>query len=384
MKRRVKKIVKKILCAFLPLKNRIILESNPEMGCNTMPVYQELLNRGVNNKYKIIWRVENVGKYKDYPQKNVFFISYAQPNIFCRILYHVYIGTSKCVIFSNRMLGKVKKKQLVINLTHGMPIKSGLYYVEHDTVDYVVSSCEKLNGLLARELDVPVEKVVALGYPRTDILNKKSRSLEKLGYVGYRKVMVWMPTFRKNSSVGIDEGRQNRFGIPLLNKQNDFDRVNQVLKEKNVLLIVKLHPVQDMTGIEMSNREYIRYLLNQDLEECGTTVYELLAESDGLLTDYSSVYYDYLITKKPIGLVIDDIYDYQGSRGFAVDDYMEYVRGCYIYTLDDLCSFLERFASGIDIEYDDRMYAYEKYCGFRDFKSTERVVDFIMAKLEEK
>lgn len=120
------------------------------------------------------------------------------------------------------------------------------------------------------------------------------------------------------------------------------------------------------------------------MEECGTTVYELLAEADGLLTDYSSVYYDYLLTKKPIGLVIDDIADYESSRGLALDDYKEYIRGCYIYTLDDLCSFLERFARDIDLEYDDRMYAYENYCDFHDFKSTEWVVDFIMKKPGEK
>ena len=55
----MKEWLKKAICNVLPLKNRIVFESNPEFSCNTLPVYKEMVRRGIRDKYEIYWLVES-------------------------------------------------------------------------------------------------------------------------------------------------------------------------------------------------------------------------------------------------------------------------------------------------------------------------------------
>ena len=379
LSQKIKNLLKKLL---FPLAKRIIFESNPEMTGNVGAVYEELIKRGLNRKYKLVWRVEDKEKYKDYGIPNVSFIDYAPKGFREKLKDLWYHWTSKAVIFENRFEEKKWKNQLTVNLMHGMPIKCNGDYVEHDTLDYIVSSGSGLNEVLSREMDIPIERFVTLGYPRTDVLNEKNGSLEKLGISGYKGVIVWMPTYRKhkNAESHSNEGRQYPGGVPLLESEAQFKSLNECLCENGYLLIIKLHPAQDIEGLVKHAESNILLLLNRDLDEKETSVYELLAESDALLTDYSSIYYDYLLTDKPIGLVIDDIEEYRQNRGLAFE-YKDYIKGDYIYNLDELKTFVENVAVQKDPAEAERRWAKEKWCDFTDFKATERVADFILDKL---
>lgn len=367
---------------FFPLAKRIVFESNPEMTGNVGAVYKELLRRGLNRKYKLVWRVENKEKYLDYGVENVSFIDYEPKSFGEKIKWFWYRWSSKALIFENKMSEKKWHNQLAINLMHGMPIKANRDYVAHDTCDWIVSSGEKLNGILSREMDIPLKHFVTLGYPRTDVLGEKSGSLDKLGISGFKKVIVWMPTYRKHAtwSTHFHEGGQFPSGVPLLTESEHFEALNEHLRANGTLLIIKLHPVQDMSGISEVALSNILLLSDRTMREKGTSVYELLAESDALLTDYSSVYYDYLLVDKPIGLVIDDIGEYTANRGLAFE-YRDYIKGDYIYTLAELTDFISSVAEGVDPAESERLWAKAQYCDYTDFKSTERVADFILEKL---
>lgn len=367
---------------FFPLAKRIVFESNPEMTGNVGAVYNELLKRGLNKKYKLVWRVEDKEKYSDYGVENVSFIDYFPKTFGEKLKWIFYRWTSKALVFENKMSEKKWRNQLAINLMHGMPIKANADYVEHDTCDYIVSSGEKLNGVLSREMDIPIKRFVTLGYPRTDVLGEKTGSLEKLGIESFKKVIVWMPTYRKHATweSHVHEGAQYPSGVPLLTDSEQFNRLNEHLKKSDSLLVVKLHPVQDLSNISETLESNIMFLSDKKMQEKGTAVYELLAESDALLTDYSSVYYDYLLTDKPIGLVIDDIEEYANNRGLAFE-YKDYVKGDYIYTLEGLMDFASCVAADRDPAEADRLWAKAQWCDFTDFKSTERVADFVLEKL---
>lgn len=367
---------------FFPLSKRIVFESNPEFTGNVGAVYTELLRRGINKKYKLVWRVEDKEKYRDYGSPNVSFIDYEPKSFKEKLRWFWYRWSSKMLIFENKMSEKKWHNQMAINLMHGMPIKANRDYVAHDTCDFIVSSGEKLNGILSREMDIPIKRFVTLGYPRTDALGKATGSLEKLGIRGFDKVIVWMPTYRKHAtwSTHFHEGAQFPSGVPLLTEKEHFEALNEKLKAKNTLLIIKLHPVQDMSGISETALSDILLLSDKTMREKGCSVYELLAESDALLTDYSSVYYDYLLCDKPIGLVIDDIGEYTANRGLAFE-YKDYIKGDYIYTLDELIAFASDVSDGTDPAEGERLWAKAQWCDFTDFKSTERVADFILDKL---
>lgn len=380
LSQKIKNFLKKLR---LPLAKRIIFESYPEMSGNVGAVYNEFLRRGINKKYKLVWRVEDKRKYRAYGIPNVSFIDYEPKGFWEKLKDLWYHWVSTAVIFENRFEEKKWKNQLTVNLMHGMPIKSNADYVEHDTLDYIVSSGSGLNEILAREMDIPIERFVTLGYPKTDLLNKKTGSLYKLGVESFKGAIVWMPTYRKhkNAESHSHEGRQYPGGVPLLENEAEFEKLNECLAKCGYVLIIKLHPAQAIDGLKKHAQSNILLLLNEDLDEYETSVYELLAESDALLTDYSSVYYDYLLTDKPIGLVIDDIEEYANNRGLAFE-YKDYIKGDYISTLGDLEAFIENVAAGKDPAEKERLWAKGQWCDFTDFESTNRVADFIVEKLK--
>ena len=73
---KVKQSIKKILYSKkLRLKPYILMESNPDFADNTKAVYDEIIKRGLNLKYKVIWAVNDKQKYKYIKTKNVRFIN---------------------------------------------------------------------------------------------------------------------------------------------------------------------------------------------------------------------------------------------------------------------------------------------------------------------
>lgn len=83
----------------------------------------------------------------------------------------------------------------------------------------------------------------------------------------------------------------NRLGVTLPDSVEKFEQLNMRLEENNFLLLVNLHPAEDTTNMAF--------------------------------TDYSSVYYDYLFTGRPIGLVIDDLAEYSKRDGFFYGEYKD-------------------------------------------------------------
>lgn len=369
------------ICFFLPIRKRIVFESNPEFSCNALPVYQEMMRRGIDKEYEIYWLVEDKKKYKN-DKSGIHYLSHHEKGI-GELKKKYILATSKVLIFTNLFLIKYKKNQLVVNLMHGSPLKKVYGYVENDTCDYVVTQSTYFNRAVSEILQVPIEKLVALGYPRTDILGENTGSLKTLGIKENQKVIVWMPTFRRNKHTDVDFGFLNNLGVPLLDSVMKFENLNSKLNENNVLLIIKLHPAEDTTNMTINDYSNIHFLSDGDLDEKGITAYSLLAESDALITDYSSVYYDYLLTDKPIGLVIDDLIEYDRKIGFVYGEYKTFVKGTYIESLEDFFVFIYNVGHNYDPDKKERQWAIDRYCEYKDFKSTNRVVDFIMGKLKE-
>lgn len=87
----------------------------------------------------------------------------------------------------------------------------------------------------------------------------------------------------------------------------------------------------------------IKYIDDQYLYQNNLNLYKFLSGIDGLLTDYSSVYFDYLLLDRAIGFIVDDIDEYKNKRGFIVDEPLEIMPGKHIYTYNDLLDFLYSF-----------------------------------------
>lgn len=372
-------LLKRIMLHFrVPLRKLIIFESNPPMTGNVMPVYNEMIKRRVNEKYKLVWLVDDKEKFKQITVKNTEVLEYNPRNKKEIKKKKSYLRFAKAIVFENRIFGKTWRNQFVINLMHGMPIKALGDYQQNKPCDYLVISTEALSKVVSREMHFPQDRIIALGYPRADILQKRNGSLKKLINSDSLKTILWMPTFRNHSSGKLSDGKVYEFGVPLFECKQDFYELNNVLKQNNCALIIKLHPAEDVSKYVTDDLENIHFLSDCEIQKNGATLYGLIADADALITDYSSVYYDFLLTERPIGLVLDDLDEYGSSRGFAIQDYYNVVKGNYIYCKNDLQNFIMNVAAGYDPNQAEMKKAKLKYAEICDFKSTERVTDFIL------
>jgi len=124
----------------------------------------------------------------------------------------------------------------------------------------------------------------------------------------------------------------------------------------------------------MSNLHFIddTFFSENDL-----TPYQFLHMSDGLITDYSSVYYDYLLQDKPIALIWEDVEEYIRHGGFAVDTDVYCAGGEKVYTEEELCAFIRRVARGEDVLRESRAEVRDMTNAHADGQTSLRVAKWV-------
>lgn len=245
----------------------------------------------------------------------------------------------------------------IINLWHGFPLKKiGKYCAnaqEDDTylTKFLKNYCADLNlrvnernyyllatsefsaEILSQAFGVKQENLLFSGYPRNDIF--QSDNPDKYITESERtvlteiinkitdgvKIFVYLPTFR-------DCQNTNLFGITVA---NELDTLNEFLEGHNILLITKFHFAEKGSpSSRITDLDNIIYLHPE------SDVYPFLRIADVLITDYSSVYFDFLLTLKPIIFYPYDLEYYaHEDRGF-IFDYQEYTPGPKVYNLTEL------------------------------------------------
>ena len=352
------------VCDFLrmlPLRDRIVFESNPEFADNTYCVYRYLVDyKHIDENYKIVWLVEDKNHVSPPAEmKNTTFQNYQKngKTLWERLKYHYYINTSRGLIYCNRNLGKKRRKQFSLCLQHGMPLKaSNGGYCIHDQCDRCLCVSAFFADHYHKDFDISYEKMFFCPVPRTDYLFSDRDVRAELGLAGFDKVLIWMPTYRKSAAEKMKsfniEGTAT--GIPCLETEEDVLRLDAFLREKNSLVLFKPHPVQPIDSVLREKLTNIRFIDNAWLAEKGIQLYELLGKTDGLITDYSSVYYDYLLTDRPVGLTVDDYDEYIGKRGFVYDDPFEVLKGEHITDADGLIAYIDEVVRGEDPYSEDR------------------------------
>ena len=138
----------------------------------------------------------------------------------------------------------------------------------------------------------------------------------------YDKVYIYMPTWRDDGSNFI------------MKSHIDFCRLNSVLIEQNALLLLKLHPATDTRILS------IHKYSNISLYDNDNYIYYVLPFTDCLITDYSSVYTDYLLMDKEIMLFLFDKEQYF-EKCTDIDNYDYYYRGMRAYDFDSLISLIK-------------------------------------------
>lgn len=146
----------------------------------------------------------------------------------------------------------------------------------------------------------------------------------------YDKVYLYMPTWREDRSDFIKIS-----GI-------DFEALNSILRSQNFLFLLKLHPATNL-NIDISNYSNV-VLIDKNID-----IYPLLPVTDVLITDYSSIYYDYILMKeKRILLFPFDYSEYILKDRDLAFDFNEYTPGVRAYTFSELLTYIENPSLIID------------------------------------
>lgn len=373
----IKKIVKKIF-TLLPVKNIILFESNPDFTDNSKLVFDKFIEKKVNEKYKIVWFVNNSKKFKNIKIKNVKFVSvYSKYNILKVLRRLYYNSVAKFIIDCNRYISKMRKNQFRLYLSHGTPLKKALEYGKGiGETDYILEIGEFFKDKNSELFGKPKNCFLHLGFPRNDELFANISINDIFAEYSGKKCIVWLPTYRKHKDKENMEASNFKYGLPILDSEENFIKIDNVLNENKIMLFIKLHPAEDTSVIKSFKCNNIRIINDEDLAKKGFNLYQFLSASDALITDYSAVYYDYLLTKKPIALAISDIVDFKEKHGFFYD-YYKTIKGHYVYDLKDLCDFIKNLAQSNDVYLEERVKCLKKYHTFNDNKSSERVYEFI-------
>lgn len=172
--------------------------------------------------------------------------------------------------------------------------------------------------------------VLYAGYPRNTAFfsNERSAALRSEFELEGKKVWAYLPTWRKADDVGAEEpSSANDAGKPSakLGAKNQMPAVAEAasripgylatldtLLTKDEILYVSLHPMENAT-LDYSSFRHVRPI-PKTVES-----YEFLNVCDALVTDYSSVMFDFASTNKPIVLFNFDYESYTQSRGMYVD-----------------------------------------------------------------
>jgi len=362
-------------------KNKVCFVSFPDFSDNCMSVFDYMVSKKLM-QYEIVWLVNNLYVPEDIVElQKQFKIKVIKQKSLLGILNYM---TSKYIFYTHGAFNGVEclDKQIVVNLWHGMPLKN-IGYLDNATKEevahftYALATSEEFEDVIAKAFGVDKDKVLVTGLPRNDRMNKFRNLLYKLGIDGeqYNKKILWMPTYRK-SKMGDkrEDGNCKDSQLPLLSKDELVD-LNKYLVENENLLIIKLHPMDTLKKIDFDKLTNIKIVINNDFKNIGEQLYSLFQEVDALITDYSSVYFDFMLLNKPIGFVMDDIGEYSSSRGFVFEDIYDWIPGPIIKDVSQLHTFIEHINDNIDKFKKVRQRVNNKTNKYTDFKSTERLFE---------
>ncbi|MDD6036390.1 MAG: CDP-glycerol glycerophosphotransferase family protein [Lachnospiraceae bacterium] len=357
-------------CMMCPIDpNLIVFESyqGKYHSCSPKAIFEEMLNDPAYAGYRFVWSFTNARKHKYLTRnKRVTLVKRGTAK------YYEVMATAKYRITNstNPVTVPVRKGQIYIQTWHGTPLKRlgldivrdgnaaqslkeihALYRREATQFDYLISpsayTTEKLSSAFGLTPEEQKRKIVELGYPRNVALftytpETVAELKEFYGIPEGKKVILYAPTFREadyrygkgfSYQIALDVERlRERFGETacvlmrthyLANAQFDYEKYEGFLIK--------------VTGVADINRLYII--------------------SDLLITDYSSVMFDFSILRRPM---IFYMYDQEQYRGELRDFYIEpdILPGPIVSTQEELEDEIERALSGSFV-CDER---YEAFC----------------------
>ena len=361
-----------------PIKeNKIIFESFRGDYYSDSPKYlYEYLYENYRDDYDFVWVINDENVQIPGNPKTVKRFSKK---------YYKEVAQSKYWVINGRQAGRLKKRdeQVIVSTWHGTPLKKlgldmGNVYTEDPNLkksyinvaskwDYLISPNNYTTNIYKSAFAYDAGEILEYGYPRNDILynandSQISEFKEKLNLPQDKKVILYAPTWRDDEFYEVGKVK---FQLKL-----ELDKLKEAIGDEYIVLVRTHYFIADnidLTGCEDFAFDVSRY----------DDIAELYLASDILITDYSSVFFDFANLKRPILFYTYDLDKYANIlRGFYLDVTKD-LPGPLLFSTEEVIQNIK----SIDLikeeyaqKYDE---FYDKFCSFEDGNASKRIVEKI-------
>lgn len=374
------KILFKIAGILLPKrKGLIIFESflGKQYSDNPRAIYEYLLSNTSN--HEMIWSVSR-GSVQTFKQLKIPYVRrFTLKWLFTMNRASYWVTNSRLPLWIPK-----PSRTIYLQTWHGSPLKrlaadmeevlmpgtnteqyKRNFLSETSKWDYLISANAYSTEIFKRAFQFN-KTIVESGYPRNDYLinhnnmDEINRIKSTLNIPKDKKVILYAPTWRDNEYYGV--GRY-KFDIKL-----DLARMQESLSEEYVIVLRLHYLIAEQIDIE-AYKGFVYELSGH------TDIRELYLISDMLITDYSSVFFDYANLKRPMIFFVYDLEDYRDKlRGFYFD-FEKYAPGPLVKTTEEILNQISIVNEQNSMLSSNFKSFYETYCSLEDGNATKRVVE---------
>ena len=359
------------------LPNTVLFESFLGKSYSDSPKYIfEYLNENYPGKYQCVWVYADQKRDIPFPAKQVKRLG---------LRYFYYMARSGYLVFNGRQptFYKKRKGSVFLETWHGTPLKklvfdmddvtsaSPLYkedvYYQTRAWDHLVAPNEFSENIFRRAFSYE-GNILKTGYPRNDILyhpDKEALAMQikkELRLPEDKKVILYAPTWRDDEYYGPG---MYKFSLKL-----DLCRMREELGNEYVVILRTHYFIAD--ALDLSGFEGFAYNVSKYDD-----VARLYLVSDVLITDYSSVFFDYANLRRPMLFFTYDLEKYRGIlRGFYIDVEQE-LPGPMLFCTEEIIDAIHNLQT-IQKDYEKRYKKFcDKYCAWEDGQAARRVVEAV-------
>lgn len=382
------------VCWMFPVdKNLIVFESEGDLTDNSFALYDYMRRKKLLGKYKVVWLVNDPASAREYINHEKGFINTIFvrkfPNRVC-FSRGKYLAGCRFFIYDHSNVKHElhqRKGQKIIYLTHGFAgykAGKGSTGKEISKPDIVTVTSQLSEDLYPSFEDFGNARFIHAGMPRLDYFFEKDSNVEtiintRFSLPKYNKVFLWMPTFRESEHRDISEDYLNtETHLPILTSKKELQEFQSFLNKNNLLMILKVHPLQRNLPVFQTKNPNIIFLRDEDLHRLNVQLYQFIAMTDALITDYSSISADYMLLDKPMIFTLDDYEEYKKSRGgFIPSDPIKLWAGAHVYDKNEFYGAISRVAEGYDDHREERHKLLPLFYDHIDGKASERICSYL-------
>ncbi len=373
-------------CTHYPVQPELVCyksHSGAGMVCNPYALFCAFQQRQDFNQYRHVWVIQEKKELKQLKKQyaeyhNVSFVRYGSKRFIRLAATAKYLieNTSFPAWFSKR------EEQVYLHTWHSITVKKIGYDQPQGNIaarnmarnflqsDYILSPNPFMTGIYLdtyRMREIYTGKIIEEGYPRNDRIHAdRAVVLEKLRRHGIsvdsaKKIILYAPTWRGESVGKVQNG------------VGEFEQISNRLPIEGYSLLIKPHHLayKVLSPEDKQSGKYIPPSVDTN---------ELLSVVDILISDYSSIFFDFMLTGRPVLFYLPDLPAYEQERGIYFKP--EELPGPVTDNIEQLGEYIRQIDRVVE-EYKTR---YQKYydwaCPYEDGHVSERVLNILLDRNE--